>query len=385
MFGTLCSAAIMEFPNINKSFLSILSVIMMGLATGSVTVTNNYHIALVIFFIQGVSFGGIDTCSNCAIQDLWKQRVSPWMQALHSCFGIGAIIGPTLVGTLGFKYSFLIIFLVSLLPVIIFGTDFFLNRYLSRGKSVSDTVHYQTVKTIEEFNLADDQDLPLNNQSSLSNTPLVIKVLVTLFFFIYVGTETGYGGWLSTYLLDNHVTDSESRAAYIVAYFWGFLAFGRVLAIFLAIILSNTTMIRLQLLLTLIGSLLITTIISKSFLFSIIASASFGFGLSSLFPLAMTLISDYGFSMTSSTTTLFVVGSTFGEAVIPILIGFMMDKGGSVILPYSMLVLAILLIILYIAIHFTASYIEVKSHSTTTSFQKVELIEMSKFPDVMEL
>ncbi len=52
----------------------------------------------------------------------------------------------------------------------------------------------------------------------------------TLFFFLYVGAEVGFGGWIFTYAVALDL-GSETAAAYLTSAFWGALTFGRLLTI----------------------------------------------------------------------------------------------------------------------------------------------------------
>lgn len=72
-------------------------------------------------------------------------------------------------------------------------------------------------------------DKELNKELDKSNNidvPITIKILITFFFFTYVGTESAFGGWISTYVIDNNITISDEKAAFIAAIFWGFLTIG---------------------------------------------------------------------------------------------------------------------------------------------------------------
>ena len=45
-----------------------------------------------------------------------KIKLQSRMQALHACFGVGAVIGPALVGAISYKRTFIILAVVSILP-----------------------------------------------------------------------------------------------------------------------------------------------------------------------------------------------------------------------------------------------------------------------------
>ena len=97
--------------------------------------------------------------------------------------------------------------------------------------------------------------------------------------------------------MTNGVTADRSKAAFLSSIFWAALAIGRIVAIPLAVFVTTTNMLRFQLLLSTIASILVLTIITESYMHACIASAALGYGLSSIFPLVMTLGQDYGVTM----------------------------------------------------------------------------------------
>eukprot|EP00981_Chlorochromonas_danica_P007875 scaffold1885_cov161-Ochromonas_danica.AAC.18 len=148
--------------------------------------------------------------------------------------------------------------------------------------------------------------------------PLVLRVLVSFFFFTYVGVETGFAGWVPTYALVEHVTESTSKAAYLSSTFWATLTTGRVLAVPAAIYLSASSMIRIQLFL----------IVSTCFI---------------------ALFTD------ANTTSMFMVGSTLGESIVPVLMGWAMAFCGPWAMPLSTFGGALILLAIYLYVHFQSS------------------------------
>jgi fucose permease len=181
--------------------------------------------------------------------------------------------------------------------------------------------------------------------------PLLARLLLTAFFFVYVGTECAYGAWVTTFALRTGATDSQDQAAFCAAIFWAALAFGRVLAIPLAVYFTTTALLRAQLALTVVGSLLTVTLAHQSYQLACGASAVLGFALSSIFPLAMMLALDYGRAMDGATTSMFVVGSTFGEGVVPVCLGLAMEAAGPQALPYCVCACTAAMVGLYVAVH----------------------------------
>jgi len=156
--GTFASAGILEFKSFifSKQFIVCLAVSITGIANGMLTISKTYPLAMFLFLIQGLGFGFIDTFANCVMPELWRERVNPWMQALHSCFGIGAVIGPSLVGSLGWINAFILIAFLSLVPVLGLGM----------------LIQYQKINDYSNIN---------NNNNIIDNDEKVIVMISILF------------------------------------------------------------------------------------------------------------------------------------------------------------------------------------------------------------
>lgn len=292
LIGTLGSAAIAEMPSlkVSKQFGVCIAISLTGLSTGIISAVNNFQALLFLFWLQGVGFGGVDTLANCVLPELWKTRVQPWMQALHACFGIGAVIGPALVGFAGFRNAFIILAFMSAVPLFVMLLYSFYMRIL-----VGSLIEIEDRKGIA---MSDELNSPESTQEEPPIfVPVIIRILITFFYFFYVGSETGFGAWISTFVIHQHITDSESQAAFLSSVFWAALTFGRIIAIPLAVFFSTSSLLRCQLVFSVIAAILIVAALSSSFDSAFLISAFFGYALSSIFPLMMTLVSDYGFTM----------------------------------------------------------------------------------------
>lgn len=76
-----------------------------------------------------------------------------------------------------------------------------------------------------------------------------------------------------------------------------------------------------------------------------------GLGISTLFPLGLSIVQDYGFSMDSRSTTLCILGATVGEVTLPLLVGRVMAVMGAAVMPTAIFVIILGIITLYADIH----------------------------------
>lgn len=127
-------------------------------------------------------------------------------------------------------------------------------------------------------------------------TPSIIKILVFVFYFLYVGAETSFGGWISGYLILTNITSNEKTASYVSSLFWSTLTLGRFIAIICSLYLGSRRMIQLELILCFLCSFFMLFFM-YNLSGSLVFSSLLGFCFSAMFPVMLSLISEYGFKL----------------------------------------------------------------------------------------
>lgn len=383
--GTIVSAATASdasFP-LSKEYLTALCILLSGAVTGMMVLSSNYYLTLILYGIQGAGFGGIDTFANCALPELWGLRAQPWMQALHAFFGVGAIVGPAIVGGMGYRAAFVVIFFMSIVPIL----GLMIYNAFCKGRTETKRardVHAKSAKRVtngvenSDDNLSmttneeDDDDvevidfsvIPLDDESPSSDPPAhVLSVLpkalrlhITLFYLIYAGTEAAYAGWIPTFALRAGITSSVAQAAYLSSYFWFALTVGRVVAIPTAVYVSASGMYRFQAAFSLVSSIAMVCFVGSSYGAAVVISILMGFGLSSIYPLMMTLVADYGYAMDAGATSWFVAGACLGEGGVPVLSGWVMTTFGPAALSYFVISSQLMQIGSYLTIDYLGTH-----------------------------
>jgi fucose permease len=151
-------------------------------------------------------------------------------------------------------------------------------------------------------------------------------------FFVLVGTEVGFGGWVFSYGVATNL-GSDTVARLLNTVYWGGLTVGRMISIPLAMRIRPQTM----LLADIIGSLA-----SLALLLALPAwppavwIATFGLGLSlaSMFPTTLNFI-ERRMPMSGGVTSIFLLGGNFGAMLLPWLMGQLFEPVG----PHSLLVI----------------------------------------------
>lgn len=249
-------------------------------------------LAIVILLI-GFTEGTVDVGGNTLLVWLHQDRVGPFMNGLHFTFGIGALLSPVIVAQAislsgSYRWAYWVLGLI-MMPIA---------AWIVRVPSP----HFYK-----------DESRPVE-----SRTNTYLLTLLVLFFFLYVGAESSFGGWVYTYTI-NMGLGTETSAAYITSLFWGALTIGRLLAIPIASRLRPGAMLGIDLAGCVI-SLGVIILFSSSQTTLIIGTIGTGIFMASIFPTLINL-AQQKMQITGRITSWFFVGASSGGMFLPWIIG----------------------------------------------------------------
>lgn len=253
-----------------------------------------------LLLLMGVGESIVDIGGNTLLVWLHREKVPPYMNALHFSFGVGAFVAPIVIGqVLGLTQSITWAYWILGLLMIPVGL------WLLRLPSPQIRQPHQ-----EESHVAAN---------------MVLVWLIALFFFLYVGAEVSYGGWVAVYAVKLNLT-TEVTAAYLASVFWGALTIGRLLAI------PITARLRPRVVLAgdLAGCLLsIAIMLVWANSLTAVWLGTFGMGLSmaSIFPVTLSF-AERNLPITGQITGKFFVGASIGGMTLPWLVGQFIDAVG---------------------------------------------------------
>ncbi|HEY4332494.1 MAG TPA: MFS transporter [Ilumatobacteraceae bacterium] len=268
----------------------------------------------VVFAIVGASTGLVDVGGNTLV--VWHSRgrgSNQLLNALHQCFGVGALIVPVLVNrSLAWAHSLAI--------------------------SSAAIATYATVVAMIVLLHAVPVDAPRPEvREADAETPRRVLAVIGAFFFLYVGVEIGFSGWLKTYAEGIHLPGANA-STYINTLFFATFTLGRLLAVLLAKRVRAGVM--------LVGSCALT---AACLVAMIVANGSPGgvwvttglIGLT-MAPQYATMVAyaEHNISLSGRATSWFVSSSALGGLALPYLIGQLLD-GSSRAMPVAVLVAAV--------------------------------------------
>jgi len=246
-----------------------------------------------VMLLGGIAEGAVDVGGNTLLVWVHRDKVGPFMNALHFFFGLGAFLAPIIIAQVvlmsgGITWAYWVLALLMLPPLIgIWSLP-------SPAPLISARDGKQTV-----------------------TRPLLVAV-IAVFCFVYVGAEVSFGGWIYTYAVATGLA-TQTTAAYLTSVFWGALTLGRLLAIPVAMRLSSRIILFSDLIGCLIG---IGAILLWPSSEAVLWGGTFlvGFGMASVFP-TMLSFAARRMTTTGTVTAWFLVGSSIGAMLMPWIIG----------------------------------------------------------------
>ncbi len=320
LLGSLISGRLYDrFPG-HRVIAGVL-LVMAGMMAVVPTVPILWLLALVLL-VLGLGEGGLDVGGNTLLVWVYQDKVGPFMNALHFFFGVGAFISPIIVA-FAIQSSGDITLAYWILALLMLPALLWTSRLPSPRPMVAAEEH----------------------RSGSANR--VLLALLALSFFVYVGAELSFGGWIYTYAVTRGLGTATS-AAYLTSVFWGALMLGRLVSIPLAVRFKPSTIMLADLL----GSLAAMGVIliwpdSPAALW--VGTFGVGFAMASIFPTMISLAERY-MTITGQITSLFLAGSSVGGMTLPWLIGQLFESVGSFVMVIVITVSLVVELALYLLI-----------------------------------
>jgi|SRR5271157_910355 len=249
-------------------------------------------LALALFF-SGIFAGSVDVGCNVLLIWVHRSKVGPFMNGLHFFFGVGSFLSPIIVaqsvllsGDIHWAFWFIAALTVPMALLVL--------RLPSPPS-------------------------PQTQQGSTDSQLDFLRVsLIMLFFFLMVGIESSFGGWIYTYATAMKL-GSVTGAAYLTSMFWGALTVGRLLSVPLAARINPRRLLIGDITGALISiGLILVLPLSQIALW--IGAFGMGLSMASQFPTSLSL-AEMQLNITGRVTGFFLIGASLGGMFMPWLIG----------------------------------------------------------------
>lgn len=297
LFGSTIGARL--YDRVAAHRVMAVMIVGISLTLAVVPVTMQIWVLTAVLLLMGFVESLVDIGGNTLIVWVHRHKVGPFMNGLHFFFGVGAFLSPILVAQVllrsdGITWAYWLLALIILPAALLVITQ-------------------PSPQPIAQE----------SEETSAKKLNYTLIGLIGLFFFIYVGIEVGYGGWIFTYATTLNIA-SEEVAAYLTSAFWGSLTISRLLAIPIATYWRP----RKILLADLIGAAISVSVLliwPTNPVALWIGTIGFGVSVASIFPTLLSF-AERRMTITGRITGMFFAGASLGGMTLPLLMGYMLEN-----------------------------------------------------------
>lgn len=325
--GTVISS--LQSDRLTRKFgaggVTAISVAMTAAALFGFSVSNSF-LALCLWAIPyGLGAGSVDAALNNYVALHFASRHMSW---LHCMWGIGASVGPYIMGAAltrdaGWHAGYRIIGIIQLVLTVMIVLS------LPLWKTKTD-------ENAEEQATVPSKPLTLKQIFSI---PGVKADLLT--FFCYCSLEQTTSLWASSYLVLNKGITPETAASFASLFFIG-ITVGRALCGFLTLKLNDAQMVRMGLGFIAIG--IVPLILPLGEAVTLAGLLLIGFGCAPIYPsIIHATPSHFGAENSQAIIGVQMASAYIGNCLMPPLFGVLADHTTIAILPYYLLAILILM------------------------------------------
>ena len=227
--GTIVSSLFSDklTRRLGAGLVTALSVMLTAGALLGFSLSRSFILLCVFAIPYGLGAGAVDAALNNYVALHYASRHMSW---LHCFWGVGASIGPYIMGwalstNRGWPVGYGMVFLLQIaLTVVLFVS---LPLWKKRSANPTDTAH-------------EDYEAPIGIRDAVKIRGVKATLLA---FFAYCALESTATLWTSSYLVDHHGMDKPSAATFALLGSLG-VTIGRLLNGFVADRFGDKTMIR---------------------------------------------------------------------------------------------------------------------------------------------
>ena len=325
--GTIISSFFSDriIKKFGTGLVTAISVGMTAFALLGFSVSTKFWMLCLFSIPYGLGAGSVDAALNNFVALHYKARHMSW---LHCFWGIGATLGPVIMGqclinqnswTLGYV-------VVSLIQI---GLTIFLFCSLSIWKKASKTTEEQKEEISKSLSLKE-----------LINLPKAKSALVG--FFCYCALESSAGLWGASYMVLERNIQPEIAAKWISTFYFG-ITIGRFLSGFITLKLSSQNMVRLGQFVLLLGVIIILLPTTINFLL-VVGFLFIGLGCAPIYPSMLhSTPENFGKDVSQSIMGKQMASAYVGSTFMPPIVGFLVDNLSPKLFPFILFLILVLM------------------------------------------
>lgn len=325
--GTIISS--LQSDRLTKKFgagkITAFSVAATAIALIGFSIAHSYWMLCIWAIPYGLGAGSVDASLNNYVALHYESKHMSW---LHCMWGIGATIGPYIMGyaitnnnwNAGYRY-------ISIIQIVLTAILFFSLSLWNKNDEKNKEKISTKVLSLKE----------------IINIPGTKEIMIC--FFCYCAIESTTGLWASSYLNLYKGADIKTAASFGSLFYIG-ITVGRAISGFITMKLNDNQMIVLGESLILIGIILM--IIPTVNIVSLIGFIIIGLGCAPIYP-SIIHSTPYNFGAENSQAIIGVqmASAYVGTSIMPPLFGYIANYISIYLLPFYLVIILILMFIMH--------------------------------------
>lgn len=280
------------FDRLPGNSVLITVIVANALLLALAPVLSNLVVLAVLILILGFGYGVLETGGNTLMMGLHPQKVGSYISGLYVFTGIGSLLTPVVIGlgvelTHDIGIAYWTLGLLALPPLILLWRLPGPCPQTQQGTGTNPSIDFQLVG------------------------------FICLFFFLCVGSQASFSGWIYTYAVQLNLAD-KLLAAYLTSVYW----IAQTLGTLLGIILLDRFKPQTLLYIIMSGGLLslITVLYLPGAAAIWLGTISLGITMAPLFPTAFAFVS-HRMPVSGKVNGWFLAGASFGAMGLPWVVG----------------------------------------------------------------
>ena len=303
--ASTCAVALSGVLVYYRGFRFAMKAGLLLMAAGlAVLLTGSKLLGIVSIAIYGGGLGVAVPAANLLVAEVNSHRRSSALNTLNFCWSAGAVSCPFLVAAAAREHrvSILLALVAAFATVVAIGIA---------------AMPAHVVEPAVKKNEGSVFDIDWKNRT--------LPILAVL-FFLYVGTENGFGGWVATYAKSLGTLTAET-AVMSASFFYAALTGGRLVAPLLLGRMDEVRLAKAGLVMSFVG--MAGLILSRG-LAGIAASAcAAGVGMSCVYPITISLLSQEFGDASSRVGSVMFTAANIGGGIMPWIVGVASTQFGT--------------------------------------------------------
>jgi len=281
----------------------VLSAGMLLMGGGAIGVTLGWSLAAMLpgALLIGLGFGCVIAAGNTLVAGLFPARSAAALNGVCVFFGVGSMIGPVVSGMAGARLG---------LPQAAL--------WIGAGSliALAPTVLGRAARVRRQTSAAGP---------AYAARDLAALWLMGLLLLVYIGTEVGFGAWVTVYMIAS-ARLMQAAAALVASAFWLAITLGRVLGTMLGLRLTPAALLTMSLFGVLGGAALLIFGVGDLWR-SVGGVLLLGLSFGPVFPTVLALVTSSARGNGTAASLVLALGNS-GGLVIPALIGLLLSRYG---------------------------------------------------------